>query len=47
MEEVIYWDVCPYCEEEVELHSLREQQCPNCGLHFIPDKDAPFEIIKN
>ena len=41
----IYYDVCPYCEEEVELYDLREQTCPHCGLHFQPAKDSYYEDI--
>lgn len=43
MKERIYYDMCPYCENEVELYSLEMQQCPKCGLHFQPAEDAPFE----
>ena len=41
----IYWDMCPYCEEEVEFYDLRDQQCPYCGLHFTPAKDSYYEDI--
>lgn len=40
----IYYDVCPYCEEEVEYYDLNDQQCPHCGLHFSPS-DENYEDI--
>lgn len=40
MEDIVIWDMCPYCEEEVELFSTREQACPNCGCHFTPSDEA-------
>lgn len=40
MEDITIWDMCPYCEEEVELFSTREQACPNCGCHFQPSDEA-------
>jgi predicted amidophosphoribosyltransferase len=45
--EIVYWDMCPYCDEEVELYTLGLQQCPNCGLHFEPDPAAYIEAINN
>ena len=30
-----YWDMCPYCDEEVELYTLGLQQCPNCGVQMV------------
>ena len=42
----IYWDMCPYCEEEVEFYDLRDQQCPYCGLHFTPAQDSYYEDVE-
>lgn len=39
-ENLIIWDMCPYCEEEVELIGTRLQACPNCGLHIQPSDEA-------
>lgn len=43
MERVIYWDLCPYCDGEVELESLDFQPCPKCGAHFQPDATLEME----
>ena len=30
------YEVCPYCEEEVELNAeLMVQTCPNCGKRIV------------
>jgi flagellar motility protein MotE (MotC chaperone) len=47
MEEIIIWDMCPYCEQEVELTSIRLQPCPRCGAHFQPGSDAIEEAMQN
>lgn len=38
--EVLIWDMCPYCDEEVELYTTSMTQCPNCGCHFEPSEEA-------
>lgn len=31
------WEMCPFCEEEVELQtSFKLQPCPNCGAMIAP-----------
>jgi hypothetical protein len=39
-QELVICDMCPYCEEEVELYSTGLQECPRCGLHFTPSEEA-------
>ena len=30
------WEVCPHCNEEVELDAeLKVQTCPNCGKRIV------------
>ena len=46
----VCWEVCPYCEEEVELEAeLMVQTCPHCGKRIVTcsmcracDTDEPF-----
>lgn len=40
MSEITIWDMCPYCDSDVELHSFGLQPCPVCGLHFEPSEEA-------
>lgn len=33
------YELCPYCNNEVELknvHKLKEQECPVCKKHIMP-----------
>ena len=39
MEEIIIWAMCPYCEEEVELYTIKMTECPRCGAHFQPSEE--------
>lgn len=39
-QDIVLYDMCPYCEEEVELTSTGLQPCPRCGLHFKPSIEA-------
>jgi CRISPR/Cas system-associated protein Cas10 (large subunit of type III CRISPR-Cas system) len=39
--DMIVWEMCPYCEEEVEVYgSDREPCCPRCGAHFSLSDEA-------
>lgn len=39
--DMIVWEMCPYCEEEVEVcGSDREPCCPRCGAHFSLSDEA-------
>ena len=39
--DMIVWEMCPYCEEEVEVSgSDREPCCPRCGAHFSLSDEA-------
>lgn len=44
--EITIWAQCPYCEEDVELHSARLQSCPNCNAHFRPSEEEVEESIE-
>jgi Zn ribbon nucleic-acid-binding protein len=45
--ELIICAMCPYCEEEVELYTTQDTECPNCGLHFQPSEEEIAESIAN
>lgn len=47
IDDIVIWAMCPYCEEEVELYSVREQPCPRCGLHFRPSEEEIQESLNN
>jgi predicted RNA-binding Zn-ribbon protein involved in translation (DUF1610 family) len=41
----VIYEVCPFCEQEVELENkYNPQKCPNCGEYILPcsicDKDT-------
>jgi hypothetical protein len=39
--DMIVWDMCPYCEDEIEVYgSDRDQCCPSCGAHFSLSDEA-------
>lgn len=36
-EEETTWELCPHCEEEVELlHKFERQRCPECEKEILP-----------
>ncbi|MBR5199478.1 MAG: hypothetical protein IKW20_06580 [Bacteroidales bacterium] len=45
-EEVTIYDMCPYCEEEVEIPFTRSDiECPNCWMHFTPSDEAITDAL--
>ena len=43
--EFTIWAMCPYCENEVELCTIKETECPRCGAHFRPSEEEIEESL--
>jgi predicted RNA-binding Zn-ribbon protein involved in translation (DUF1610 family) len=42
------YEVCPFCEQEVELkNEFKPQICPNCGEYILPCSICVKENCKN
>lgn len=55
-EENVVYELCPLCEEEVELkNEFKVQICPSCGKHIVPcslctnrcKTDCSLELLAN